>query len=194
MALSGWFIDDIELPIAPQSDQRSITRTFQSETLFNFFPELTKSTARASDYTFKGIVYPLAKIFALDQIASSADTNTVIVIVPSIDLLVPANKFAVKQLTLERSGPLFVVDEESGLTVPAVKFAITLTQLADEGEVTEGVDGFQEGEEGGLGLVYLEELTETANEAAAEDYGPFELFMNPELGLIVAIPKVEAEI
>ncbi len=78
MALSGWFVDDIELPEAPTSDNRTISRTFQSETLFNFFPELTKPTASASDYTFTTIIYPQWKIFQLEQIAESADTDDVI--------------------------------------------------------------------------------------------------------------------
>ncbi len=198
MALSGWFIDDIELPEAPTFDERSINRTFQSETLFNFFPSLTKSTARASDYTFKSIIYPQWKVFQLDQIASSPDTDNVILTIPILDTLFPATKFTVKTLKMTRRGPLFVpnVELSPGMfgTSPAVPFEFTITQLPDEGETTDSLDGFKEADEGGLGLVFLEELTETFQESVGDEFGPFELFMNPDLGVIVALPKVEAKI
>ncbi len=198
MALSGWFIDDIELPEAPTFDERSINRTFQSETLFNFFPSLTKSTAKASDYTFKSIIYPLWKAFQLDQIASSADTTDVILTIPVLDLLFPATKFAVKTLKMTRRGPLFVPNAETrpGFfeTTPAIPFELTVTQLPEEGEDQEGIDGFEEADEGGLGLNFLEELTESFKAAVGDAFGPFELFQNPDLGLVVAIPPVEAKI
>ncbi len=203
-ALSGWFIDDIELPEAPNFDDRVINRTFQSETLFNFFAELTKSTARASDYTIKGVIYPKNKAFQLDQIASSADTNTVVLTVPFLEGIgFVASKFAVKTLKLTRKGPLFINFDFGGgvkLDIDVIPFELTLTQLADEGETTEGVDGFQEGEEGSLGLEPLYELVHIfapvggGNTLILQDYGPFELFQNPQLGDVDSIPGVEAEI
>ena len=204
MALSGWKIDDVELPEAPTFDDRVINRTFQSETLFIFFPELTKSTARSSDYTLKSIIYPIAKAQLLDQIASSADTADVILTVPQSEQLFPATKFAVKTLKLTRQGPLFVPNAEisPGVfeTVAAIPFEITVTQLPDEGETTEGIDGFEESDEGGLGLVPLQELIDVwtpiggVGPTKIGEFGPYELFQNPELGIVVGIPKVQAEI
>ena len=83
---SGWFIDDIELPIAPQVDSRKITREFKSQSIFSFFPTGGKSTANSYDYTLEGDVYVDEIVFALDQIARSADTNTVILTPPEDEM------------------------------------------------------------------------------------------------------------
>lgn len=169
---SGWFIDDIELPIAPNSDQRNISRTFQSETLFNFFPNLTKSTARAFDYTIKGIIYPEDRAFALDQIAKSADTNVVIVIIPLDQQIFTAlTKYAVKSLIFDRKGPLFVKVE--GVVLKALTFTLTLTELPDEGEFQEGIDGFTDADEDALGMQQLNELAEEHNLGGAIDLQSF---------------------
>ena len=172
---SGWFIDDVELEIAPDTDERNVSRTFQSETLFNFFPSLTKSTARAFDYTIKGIVYPESKAFALDQIAKSADTNTVIITIPLDQKIFNTTKYAVKSLVISRKGPLFV--KFLGKVVQALPYTLTLTELPDEGKTQEGIDGFTDIDEDALGLQQLNELTEqTDTDLEVTDFGPIELF------------------
>ena len=194
---SGWFIDDIELPFAPQSDNRTISRTFQTESIFQFFPSITKSSSKASDYSFKGIIYPKSKIFALDQISASADTNTVIVTVPLTETLFPATKFAVKELQLIRDGPMFIVDDfgDGPETVQVVKFEMVLTQLPDEGEFSEGADGYDESESGGLGFELLEGLTnKLVPGSTVSEFGPFELFKNPELGWVIGLSPVDVAI
>ena len=179
---SGWFIDDIELEIAPDADERKISRTFQSETLFNFFPSLTKSTARAFDYTIKGIIYPEGKAFALDQIAKSADTNIVIITIPPDQKIFNTTKYAVKTFVISRKGPLFV--KFLGKTVQALPYTLTLTELPDEGEFQEGIDGFTDADEEALGLQQLNELTDaTGTELDVADFGPVELFQ-----LVTGIP------
>lgn len=176
---SGWFIDDIELEIAPDTDERNISRTFQSETLFNFFPALTKSTARSFDYTIKGVAYPEKTVFQLDQIAKSADTNIVVLRLPPADDIFEFSKFAVKSLVFTRKGPLFVnFDDGNGFRIIRVyPYTLTLTQLPDEGEFQEGIDGFTDADEAALGLQQLNELTDaTGTELDVTDFGPVELF------------------
>jgi len=175
MVLSGWFIDDVELPVAPQFDERLITRTFQSETLFQFFPSLSKSTARAFDYTISGIIYPEGKAFQLDQIAKSADTNIVILTIPLDQKIFNSTKYAVKSLRISRKGPLFT--KFLGIVVQALPYEITFTELPDEGEFQEGIDGFLDADEGTLGNQQLNELVESSGtELEVEKYGPQELF------------------
>ncbi len=176
---SGWFIDDIELEIAPDTDERNISRSFQSETLFNFFPSLTKSTARSFDYTLKGVAYPEKIVFQLDQIAKSADTNIIVLRVPPADDIFEFSKFAVKSLVFARKGPLFVkFDDGSGLrTVKVYPYTLTLTQLPNEGEFQEGIDGFTDADEAALGLQQVNELVDaTGTELDVSEFGPVELF------------------
>ena len=173
---SGWFIDDIELEIAPDTDERNISRSFQSETLFNFFPALTKSTARAFDYTIKGIVFPERIAFQIDQIAKSADTNVVTLTIPPDQNVFGNPKYAVKSLVMSRKGPLFVrfLDKD----VVALRYTLTFTQLPDEGEFQEGIDGFTDADEGALGLQQFNELVDTLDsEFNIDDYGPLELHL-----------------
>ena len=175
MAESGWFIDEIELPVAPNADERDISRSFQSETLFNFFPGITKSSARAFDYTLTGIIYPEHKAFALDQIAKSADTNTVVVTIPPDQQIFNTGKYAVKQLVISRKGPLYVKYLDS--IVQALPYVLTLTELPDEGEFGEGFDGFTDADEQSLGLQQLNELVElTGTDLPVEEFGPIGLF------------------
>lgn len=172
---SGWFIDDVELEIAPDTDERNISRSFQSETLFNFFPALTKSTARAFDYTIKGIIYPESRAFALDQIAKSADTNIVVITIPPDQKIFNTTKYAVKSLVISRKGPLFI--KFLGKTIQALSYTLTLTELPDEGEFQEGIDGFTDADEAALGLQHLNELTDaTGTELDVSEFGPIELF------------------
>lgn len=171
---SGWFIDDIELPEAPQEDERDISRSFQTETLFQFFPELVKPTAHSFDYTFVGVLYPEHKVNQLDEIAKSADTNTVTVLIPADERIFNTTKFAVKSLKFNRKGPMFV--KYKGVIVRAVPFSITFSQLPEEGEVQEGVDGFLEADEGGLGLQGMAELAEeTGSDLDILDYSPMDI-------------------
>ena len=172
---SGWFIDDIELEDAPEADERLITRSFQAETLFNFFPQITKSSARAFDYSISGVVYPEGKAFQLDQIAKSADTNRVVLTIPANQRIFLSTKYAVKSLRFARKGPLFI--KHLGLIVQVLPFQITFTELPDEGEFQDGLDGFTDADEGSLGLQQLNEFNEVFGNLLDSDFiGPREAF------------------
>ncbi len=173
---SGWFIDDVELEDAPESDERLITRSFQSETLFNFFPQITKSSARAFDYTISGVVYPEGKAFDLDQIAKSAVTNRVVLTIPASQRIFLSTKFAVKSLRFARKGPLFI--KFLGKVVQALPYQLTFTELPDEGEFQDGQDGFTDADEGALGLQQLNEFNEILDNSGLDiDFiGPREAF------------------
>jgi len=173
---SGWYIDDVELPVAPDSEETVVTRSFQSETLFNFFPQITKSSASAFDFTITGIVYPLLKAQLLEEIARSADTNIVILRTPAPIAGTIAAKYAIKSLKLTRKGPLFTIDE-FGKTVAAIPYEMTFTELPAEGEFQEGLDGFTDADEEALGFQQLNELIdETGTDLEISDFGPVELY------------------
>ncbi len=173
---SGWFVDDVELPDAPETDERLISRSFQAETLFNFFPQITKSSARAFDYTIGGVVYPESIAFALDQIAKSADTNVVILTIPADQRIFNSTKYAIKSLRFARKGPLFIKHIDK--IVQAIPFQITFTELPDEGEFQDGIDGFTDSDEGALGQQQLNEWTEILDNTGLDlDFiGPREAF------------------
>ena len=170
MAGSGWFIDNIELPIAPDSDERLITRSFQSETLFQFFPQITKSSARAFDYTISGIIFPEVKAFALDQIAKSADTNTVVLKIPVNDRVFESTQYAVKSLRFARKGPSFIDFSPDDLPPFALTrvypYTITFTELPDEGETQNGLDAFTDSDEDILGQQFQNELNEALEDGS----------------------------
>jgi len=182
MPLSGWFIDNIELPIAPDKDERLITRSFQSETLFQFFPQITKSSARAFDYTISGIIFPEGKAFALDQIAKSADTNTVVLTIPVDQRVFESTQYAVKSLRFARKGPSFMdfspTDTPPFVTIQVYPYQITFTELPDEGEFQNGIDGFTDADEGALGLQQVNELTESLDDGTipADTFDPRQLW------------------
>jgi len=161
---SDWWIDDIQLPIAPTTDQRSITRTFQSETLFQFFPSISKSSARAFDYTLNGFIYPEYRVRELDQLAKSADTNIVLLRIPASEQVFNSTLYAIKKLDVNRKGPLFVRYSPTGFApfveVKAFPFTVTFTELPDKGENQEGADGFPDADESSLGMQDLNQLTE----------------------------------
>ncbi len=161
---SDWWIDDIQLPIAPTTDTRSITRTFQSETLFQFFPSISKSSARAFDYTMTGFIYPEYRVRELDEVAKAADTNIVLLRIPADQQVFKSTLYAIKKLIVNRKGPLFVKYTPPGSQITAIvqafPFTITFTELPDKGENQEGADGFSDTDESGLGNQDLNQLTE----------------------------------
>jgi len=161
---SDWWVDDIQLPIAPTTDNRSITRTFQSETLFQFFPSISKSSARAFDYTMSGFIYPEYRVRELDQLAKSADTNIVLLKIPPDQQVFKSTLYAIKKLVVNRKGPLFVKYSPTGIApfteVKAYPYVITFTELPDKGENQESADGFTDTDESSLGMQDLNQLTE----------------------------------
>lgn len=199
---SGWWIDHIELPEAPNTDELKISRQFQTHTLFNFFPELTKSQSTSFDYTISGYIYPKVNVFALEQIARSADTNTVILTIPFSESItdldldhqrihervdtphIPSGprtsdrKFAVKGISLSRKGPLFTeytVNQRGAKpeVVEVVQYSITFTELPNEGEFQEGVDVYNDADEGAIGTSDIEQIYEYyGDDQGIEAFGP----------------------
>lgn len=159
---SGWFVEDIELPLPPATEVKEVTREFKSDALENFFPELTQSKTSTFNYILTGIIYPDAKVIALEQLARSADTETVVVWSSTGDSIYPQQRYAIRKLSLNRNKPLFVryrpVDSLVDVSISAYQYTLSLTELPDEGEFQEGIDGFQDADEGALGEQQLNEL------------------------------------
>ena len=152
---SGWFINDIELPEPPTSDDRNNNRTFQAETLFNFFPELTKSTANSFDYKIKGFLYPQALVKEIDELSKGADTDIVTLTIPVDDQLFEPGHYAIKTYRINRKGPTFIIDPVSMLEVMAYPFEINFTEKPGVGESDTFLSGDQTANEDGVGIESL---------------------------------------
>ncbi len=160
---SGWFINDIELPEPPTQDDRNNNRTFQSETLFNFFPELTKSTANSFDYKIKGFLYPQSLVKELDELSKGADTDIVTITIPLDQQLFEPGHYAIKTYRINRKGPSFIIDPVTLLEVEAYPFEINFTEKPGTGESDTIILGDQTANEDAVGteslpLVYDELL------------------------------------
>ncbi len=157
---SGWFINDLELPEPPTEDTRGITRTFQSESLFNFFPDLTKSTAQGFDYSIKTFIYPQALAFELDELSKGADTDIVSLTIPDADKLFEGGSYAIKAYKINRKGPMFLDIE--GEPTQVFPLEITFTERPAEGETDTIIEGDQTVGEEAVGAEALPEVVEEA--------------------------------
>ena len=134
-----------------------------------FFPEITKSSARAYDYVIRGLIDTGANLDSLEELAKSADTNVVVISRPptALGLIHTDGLFAVKTFDVLHEDPLYGFIEVIGgavlpLPVQLFPYTLTLTQLADTGEVQEGIDGFLNSDEDALGLQGVQQLVEAA--------------------------------
>lgn len=157
---SGWFINDIELPESPNEDDRNINRTFQSETLFNFFPDITKSSASGFDYSIKTIIYPQSMAFELDELAKGADTDIVTLTIPDAEKLFEGGSYAIKSYKINRKGPMF--KDILGVDTMVYPLEITFTERPAEGEVDTVIEGDQTVNEDSVGAESLPEITDEA--------------------------------
>jgi len=165
---SGWFINDLELPEPPTEDDRNINRTFQSETLFNFFPDLTKSTASGFDYSIKTFIYPQALAFELDELAKGADTDIVTLTIPEADRLFEGGSYAIKSYRIARKGPMFLM--VGGTPTRVFPLEITFTERPAEGEVDTVIEGDQTVGEEAVGAEAIPEIIdETELPAGTEE-------------------------
>lgn len=157
---SGWFINDLELPEPPTEDNRNINRTFQSETLFNFFPDLTKSTASGFDYSIKTFIYPQKLAFELDELSKGADTDIVTLTIPEADKLFEGGSYAIKAYKINRKGPMFA--DIAGTPTQVFPLEITFTERPAEGEADTVIEGDQTVGEDSVGAEALPEVVEEA--------------------------------
>ena len=155
---SGWFIDDQELEFAPSKDVRKIGRQQKTGVLVDYFPELFGSTANIFSYEIKGYCLDY-EAFLLDQIARSADTN-IIEIKPHIhQQIFHVGKYAVASLTIDRNKVRYT-DAHGLKGVRVLYYTLTLTEIADEGENQNSVDGIKDANEDGLSQDYFKQVLE----------------------------------
>ena len=169
---SGWKIDDIELPMPPIEDLRDISRDFEEESIFQFFPELKKSTSTGADYTITGLIWPIDLARELEQLCRNPETKSVTLTVPAAERLFTETEFAVKGLSINRRGPLFI--KENGITYQVVPFVLTLTAYTGDGENTNETDGTTEEDEDALGLRDLNNFAKNLG-ADSGELGPIEI-------------------
>ena len=131
---SGWFINSIELPIAPTTESKTIARTFQQESIFRQFPQLSEPAPASFTYVLTGYIFGNSVIEQLEQLAKSADTELVVVIPPNDRLrgtVLDAGKFAISNFTVNRDK--YTITEVNGRTELVYKYTLALTQFAGEG-------------------------------------------------------------
>ena len=154
---SEWFINGLNLPIGPSTEVESVNRIFQVQTVYNFFPQLENPTASSFDYTITGYLYPEKLVLQLDQLAHSADTETVILESGSESIL-GFGIFAVKSFTFSRSSPIFII--ENGVEQKVYTYTMVFTQFADQGENQFSIEGDTEFDEDAVGYGNMAELLE----------------------------------
>lgn len=149
---SRWIISGIELPEPPAADNKRINRTFQSENIYKFYPQLQKATATAYDYIMTGRIYPAILAFQLQQLAKSADTEVIFVSSPGDfnNNWIADGLYAFKQFDIKR-GPTPKFVEFEGEITQVIDYVMTLTQFADTGDNQDTIEGSTESDEDGLG-------------------------------------------
>ncbi len=157
--VSGWFINDLELPEAPTKDDRNNNRTFQAETLFNFFAEFTKSTANSFDYKISGFVYPQTLVKELDELSKGADTDIVTLTIPVAQQLFEPGHYAIKTYRINRKGPSFIIIIDPITMLPveveAYPYEINFTEKPGVGESDTIILGDQTANEDAVGIESL---------------------------------------
>ena len=155
---SGWRVGGIALPWAPETIIMKVNRTFQKETIFQYMPQIFKPTASAYDFTFTGKIFPSWKAYELEQLAKSADTETVSFDSPNVGLddnFLGKGEHAIKNFEISRRKPMFISVDGRAETV--FNYKMTLTQFADEGENIPFLGGDHEGDEDGVGFKATED-------------------------------------
>lgn len=168
--LSGWYLDGIELPIAPSSIERRVIRKPDlSKTEFGF-PVLFNPGPQSYDLVIKGWVWPTIKVYQLDLLARAAETEIVQLYIPAADeQSVYRGKYAIDRSAIKMEGPTFT--EFGGGDVAAWQYEITLVQFADEGENQDSIEGGLDLDEIGIGFG---DITLTMPEIDISNFDPFE--------------------
>ena len=152
---SEWSINGLNLPIGPSTEIKSVNRLFQVQTVYNFFPQVENPTVSSFDYTITGYLYPESLVTQLDQLAHSADTETVILESGSESIL-GFGIFAIKNFTFSRNTPIFIIQD--GFEQKVYKYTMIFTQFADQGENQFSIEGDTEFDEYGVGYGNTAEL------------------------------------
>ena len=79
---SGWFIQGIELPEAPKTENKSISRSFLQEDIYKNYAAIYQPTTSSYSYTLTGYIYGDI-VNQLEALAKSADTEIVTVVPPT---------------------------------------------------------------------------------------------------------------
>ncbi len=169
---SGWFIDDIELTMDPISDNRTIGRNVQQEVVQDFFPQVQSNASANYDYKMSGYLFPTYVALELEQLARNAEGGIVNVKAPEHELNFINGSYIIKNLTIDRKGPLKAL--WNGIMVDAQSFSLTLTTIPDEGELQNELDGTTDSDEEGIGLGQFGDLIDPSLQT--EPFDNFQVF------------------
>ena len=130
---SGWKINGLELPEAPQGEDKGINRTFQQESIYKNYPAIFKPTVTNYSYTLTGYIYGNI-INQFEGLAKSADTEVVTVIPPTERLestKLSTGIYAFSNFTVNRNK--YIVTEVNGRVELTYNYTMVLTEFADQG-------------------------------------------------------------
>lgn len=149
---SGWFIDDIELPIAPASLERRVIRKPDISQIDFGFPLLFNPGPQSFDLVLKGWIWPNTRASALDALARAAETEIVQLTIPIAEELsiLTNGRYAIDRSIINIKGPH--TTDFNGVAVAAWEYELTLIQFADVGENQDSVDAGIDLDEIGVGF------------------------------------------
>ena len=180
---SGWVINGFELPIAPSSERKKVNRSFQSQSIYKFFPAVFKPSTVSYDYTITGYLYPEELVVQLEQLARSADTE-IVSIVAFGKTVIGNGLYAIKQAEFYRDKPSFV--DWNGFIHYAYRYTMTFTEFADQGENQSSIEGETDFDEDGVGLGGLAGLVPefTGEQYDLDTFDPIQLLGNIGAGVL----------
>jgi len=150
---SGFFIEQYELPLYPETERKSINRTFQQDTTYSFFPGLEKSEVTAYDYTITGKIFPSTLALTLHELAKSPDLETVRIHSSrdeNFNRFLGTGDYVFKNFQLFRRTPMYI--RFLGKVTEVYDYSMTLTEFAESGETSDIFEGIAEVDEDGIGF------------------------------------------
>jgi len=144
---SGWFIDDIELPIGPSTLEKRIIRKPDLNKVQYGFPNIFNAGPQSFELIITGWIWPEINAVALDELAKGADAEVVQISDPSF---IYSGRYAIDRSSVKINGPQFT--EFLGVPVQAWQFNITFAQFAEQGDQIDSMDLGLELDELGIGF------------------------------------------
>jgi len=151
-----WTIEDIELPIDPQSFKRKVVRSQKPVPILNDFPDPVLSVPTRFELAIKGFVWPRSKAKSLDELSRNAETDNIPITVTDDAGIIDdwlSGWYSTTRTSMDRDKPLFFND--SGTEVEVYKYNFVFVKFADLGSDQAAEEGGPGGDEDGTGFFDL---------------------------------------
>ncbi len=153
-SFSGWFIDDLELPIAPTVVEETVLRKPDIKKIEFGFPLLFNPAPDSFGLSLKGWIFDAGKKFELYELGRSADTELIQVIDP--DGGIENGEFAVARINITRDAPYFTTFLNT--SVKAWKYEIVLVRVPGAGDTQDALEIGIDLDEDGIGFGDLDNI------------------------------------